>query len=169
MNERNAQEKYGKENIDVYHIKFTPLEEQILEKENEDGDSTKTNAYAKAIVHKESDKVLGLHYTGPNAGEIMQGFAVAMTMGLTKAQLDSTISIHPTIAEDITKMDATKTNGKNFEKTSCWGWSLHGKAKGTKAAIYDTLTSNTTVSVKIEIGKPNPDYPSRHWYTISNT
>jgi len=49
----------------------------------------------------------------------MQGFAVAMTMGLTKAQLDSTISIHPTAAEDLTKMDATKTNGKNFEKTSC--------------------------------------------------
>ena len=36
MNERNAQEKFGKDNIDVYHIKFTPLEEQILDKENED-------------------------------------------------------------------------------------------------------------------------------------
>lgn len=59
----------------------------------------------------------------------MQGFAVAMTMSLTKAQLDSTISIHPTSAEDLTKMDATKTNGKNFEKTSCWGWAMCGKAK----------------------------------------
>jgi pyruvate/2-oxoglutarate dehydrogenase complex dihydrolipoamide dehydrogenase (E3) component len=55
--------------------------------------------YAKAVVQKSTDKVLGLHYAGPNAGEVMQGFAVAMKMGLTKQQLDSTIGIHPTAAE----------------------------------------------------------------------
>jgi len=49
-----------------------------------------------------------LHYAGPNAGEIMQGFAVAIKMGLTKAILDSTIGIHPTIAEDLTNMTVTK-------------------------------------------------------------
>jgi len=43
--------------------------------------------------------VLGLHYAGPNAGEVMQGYAVAMKIGLTKEQLDSTIGIHPTCAE----------------------------------------------------------------------
>ena len=60
------------------------------------------------MVEKSTDKVLGLHYAGPNAGEIMQGFAVAMKLGLTKAVLDSTIGIHPTIAEDLTNMTVTK-------------------------------------------------------------
>lgn len=64
--------------------------------------------YAKAVVENSSDKVLGLHYAGPNAGEIMQGFAVAMKIGLTKQALDSTIGIHPTIAEDLTTMMVTK-------------------------------------------------------------
>lgn len=45
-------------------------------------------AFAKAIVKKDSDKVIGLHYAGPNAGEIMQGFAVAMRLGMTKQVLD---------------------------------------------------------------------------------
>lgn len=41
---------------------------------------------------------------GPNAGEIMQGFGVAMKMGLTKRQLDSTVGIHPTSAEELVTM-----------------------------------------------------------------
>jgi pyruvate/2-oxoglutarate dehydrogenase complex dihydrolipoamide dehydrogenase (E3) component len=64
--------------------------------------------YAKAVVDSQTDRVVGLHYAGPNAGEVMQGFAVAMKMGLTKAVLDSTIGIHPTIAEDLTNMTVTK-------------------------------------------------------------
>lgn len=51
---------------------------------------------------------MGLHYAGPHAGEIMQGFAVAIKMGLTKQVLDSTIGIHPTIAEDLTNLTVTK-------------------------------------------------------------
>jgi len=54
--------------------------------------------YAKAVVLKENDRVIGLHYAGPNAGEVMQGFAVAVKAGLTKQQLDSSIGIHPTCA-----------------------------------------------------------------------
>lgn len=68
----------------MYHIKYTPLEESILDKYNEDGSNSKVNVYAKAIVHKETDKVLGLHYAGPHAGEVMQGYAVAIRMGMTK-------------------------------------------------------------------------------------
>lgn len=92
----------------MYHVLYTPLEENILEKYNEEGDSLKTNSYAKAVVQKSTDKVLGLHYAGPHAGEVMQGFAVAMKIGLTKQQLDSTIGIHPTSAEELTNMDVTK-------------------------------------------------------------
>lgn len=49
----------------------------------------------------------------------MQGFAVAMKMGLTKRVLDETIGIHPTVAENITNMAVTKESGEEFEKTSC--------------------------------------------------
>lgn len=49
----------------------------------------------------------------------MQGFAVAMKIGLTKQQLDSTIGIHPTAAEELTNMDVTKQSGESYEKTSC--------------------------------------------------
>jgi pyruvate/2-oxoglutarate dehydrogenase complex dihydrolipoamide dehydrogenase (E3) component len=75
--------------------------------------------YAKAIVHKETDKVLGLHYAGPHAGEVMQGFAVAMKMGMTKLQLDSTIGIHPTAAEEFVNLKATKEAGDDYMKTEC--------------------------------------------------
>ena len=49
----------------------------------------------------------------------MQGFAVAMKLGITKQQLDSTIGIHPTAAEEITNMKVTKESGLPYEKTSC--------------------------------------------------
>lgn len=45
------------------------------------------------------DRVIGFHYLGPNAGEVTQGFSVAMKCGVTKEQLDSTVGIHPTCAE----------------------------------------------------------------------
>ncbi|MBP9838793.1 MAG: hypothetical protein KBC84_08770 [Proteobacteria bacterium] len=111
--------RFGHEHVEVYHIKYTPLEEAILDKYREDGTNYKVSVYAKAIVHKESEKVIGLHYAGPNAGEVMQGYAVAMKIGMTKQQLDSTIGIHPTCAEELTNMTVTKESGLPYEKTSC--------------------------------------------------
>jgi glutathione reductase (NADPH) len=58
----------------------------------------------KLLVDKASDRVVGLHMVGPDAGEVVQGFAVAMKMGATKAQFDSTIGIHPTLAEEFVTM-----------------------------------------------------------------
>lgn len=58
----------------------------------------------KIIVHVETDRVLGMHMVGYGAGEIMQGFATAIKCGATKAQLDSTIGIHPTTAEEFVTM-----------------------------------------------------------------
>jgi glutathione reductase (NADPH) len=54
----------------------------------------------KLVVDADSDRVLGIHMVGPDAGEIIQGFAVAMQCGVTKAQIDATIGIHPTMAEE---------------------------------------------------------------------
>jgi glutathione reductase (NADPH) len=56
--------------------------------------------YMKVLVDIPTDKVLGMHMLGADAGEIIQGFATAMHCGLTKAQLDATIGIHPTAAEE---------------------------------------------------------------------
>ena len=58
----------------------------------------------KVIVDKASDRVLGVHMVGDDAAEIIQGFAVAMTAGATKAELDATVALHPTAAEELVLM-----------------------------------------------------------------
>jgi glutathione reductase (NADPH) len=52
------------------------------------------------IVRKTDDVVIGVHMVGPDAGEIVQGIAVAMVAGATKSQFDATVGIHPTAAEE---------------------------------------------------------------------
>jgi glutathione reductase (NADPH) len=54
----------------------------------------------KLVVDKASDRVVGAHMVGPDAGETIQGLAIAMKAGATKALFDSTIGIHPTSAEE---------------------------------------------------------------------
>jgi len=58
----------------------------------------------KLIVDRKSDRVIGLHMIGPDAGEIVQGFAVAIKAGAMKADFDATIPIHPTSAEEFVTM-----------------------------------------------------------------
>jgi glutathione reductase (NADPH) len=58
----------------------------------------------KLVVDKDSDRVLGVHMVGPDAAEIIQGFAVALKCGATKKQLDATVGIHPTLAEELVTM-----------------------------------------------------------------
>ena len=58
----------------------------------------------KLIVEKSSDRVIGLHLIGPDAGELVQGFAVAMNCGAKKSDFDRTIGIHPTLAEEFVTM-----------------------------------------------------------------
>jgi glutathione reductase (NADPH) len=64
----------------------------------------------KLVVDRASHKVIGLHIVGPDAGEIVQGFAVAIKMGATKKDFDATIGIHPTAAEELVTM-RTKASG----------------------------------------------------------
>lgn len=60
--------------------------------------------FMKLIVCADSDRVLGAHMVGPEAGELIQGIAIAMKAGATKAVFDSTIGIHPTAAEEFVTM-----------------------------------------------------------------
>ncbi len=58
----------------------------------------------KLVVDADTDRVLGAHMVGPEAGEIIQGLAVALQAGATKAMFDSTLGIHPTAAEEFVTM-----------------------------------------------------------------
>ena len=61
-------------------------------------------SFMKLIVDQQSDQVLGVHMVGPEAGEIVQGLAVAVKAGATKAVFDATLGIHPTAAEEFVTM-----------------------------------------------------------------
>ncbi|HWO41937.1 MAG TPA: glutathione-disulfide reductase [Candidatus Eisenbacteria bacterium] len=82
--------------IDVYKTSFRPLKHTLS------GRDEKT--FMKIIVDQASDRVVGCHMVGPDAGEIIQGLAIAMNCGATKAQFDATIGIHPTVAEEFVTM-----------------------------------------------------------------
>jgi glutathione reductase (NADPH) len=58
----------------------------------------------KLVVDRASDRVLGCHMVGHEAGEIIQGLAIALNCGATKAQFNATIGIHPTAAEEFVTM-----------------------------------------------------------------
>ena len=82
--------------IDVYVSDFKPMKHTLSGRDE--------RTLMKMIVDKSSDRVIGLHMVGPDAGEICQGMAVAMKAGATKADFDSTVGIHPTAAEEFVTM-----------------------------------------------------------------
>lgn len=92
--EDEACEKFGQ--ITVFRSDFRALRHTLS------GSTERT--LIKLLVEDASDRVVGLHMVGPDAGEIVQGFAVAMKAGATKAIFDSTIGIHPTLAEEFVTM-----------------------------------------------------------------
>ena len=63
--------------------------------------------------------MVGLHYLGPHAGEVLQGYAVAFNMGMKKSDLDNTIGIHPTISEEFINLKIKKNSGENYVRTGC--------------------------------------------------
>ncbi|KAJ8786191.1 hypothetical protein J1605_006411 [Eschrichtius robustus] len=111
--EEKAVEVYRKENLEVYHTLFWPLEWTVARRDS-------NTCYAKIICSKfDNDRVIGFHVLGPKAGEITQGFAAAMKCGLTKQQLDDTIGIHPTCAEVFTTLEITKSSGLDITQKGC--------------------------------------------------
>ena len=69
----------------------------------------------KIIVDSETDKVIGLHMVGSDAGELVQGFTVAMNAGATKADFDRTIGIHPTSAEEFVTLRQSRSDIANSD------------------------------------------------------
>jgi glutathione reductase (NADPH) len=66
--------------------------------------------YMKLVVSSDTDKIIGVHMMGPDAAEIMQGIAIAIKMGATKADFDAVIGIHPSAAEEFVTMRTPRTS-----------------------------------------------------------
>ncbi len=91
--EEAAIERFGKDGVTIYFNEFKPVEWSYLPIREKDV------CYLKFVVHKASDRVIGFHYLGPNAGEVTQGYAVGIKLGVTKSQWDRTLGVYPTLSE----------------------------------------------------------------------
>ena len=94
LTEAAAREKYGK--VTLFTSEFKSLRHTLSGRDE--------RTFLKLIVDAASDRVVGLHMVGADAGEVVQGFAVAMRAGVTKADFDGTIGVHPTLAEEFVSM-----------------------------------------------------------------
>lgn len=90
LSETAAREKHGA--VDIYRTRFRPLKATLS--------GSTERVFMKLVVARDSGRVLGAHMVGAEAGEIIQGLAVALNCGATKAQFDATLGIHPTAAEE---------------------------------------------------------------------
>jgi glutathione reductase (NADPH) len=88
--EDKARERYGE--VEVYKTAFRALKHTL--------GASDEQIFMKLVVDARSQRVLGAHMIGPEAGEIIQGVAIAVKLGATKAQFDATIGVHPTAAEE---------------------------------------------------------------------
>ncbi|XP_078410609.1 thioredoxin reductase 2, tandem duplicate 2 isoform X1 [Cetorhinus maximus] len=113
LSEEEAVQRHGEDNIEVYHAYYKPLEFAVAERDA-------TQCYIKMVCLREGDqRILGLHFIGPNAGEVIQGFALGIKCNATYSQLVSTVGIHPTCAEDVNKLNITKRSGLDPTVTAC--------------------------------------------------
>jgi glutathione reductase (NADPH) len=94
LSEELARERFGA--VDVYTASFRALKNTLGERHDK--------TFMKLVVDAATQRVVGAHMIGPDAGEIIQGIAIAVKLGATKAQFDATIGIHPTAAEEFVTM-----------------------------------------------------------------
>ena len=94
LSEERARERFGK--VDIYKTSFRALKHTL--------GAHAERTFMKLVVDTASQRVLGAHMIGPDAGEVIQGVAIAVKLGATKAQFDATLGIHPTAAEEFVTM-----------------------------------------------------------------
>ena len=97
-----AEAKAAFDEIDVYVSDFRPMKHTL-------GGSIE-RAFTKLIVDRKTDKVVGAHMIGADAAEIIQGIGIAVKAGLTKAQFDMTVAVHPSSAEEFVLMRTPRAN-----------------------------------------------------------
>ena len=96
LTETEAKSQYGDEAIKTYRARFRPMFYTLPD--------IQSKTLMKLVVHQDTDRVLGAHMAGDHAAEIIQGIAIAVKMGATKAQFDATVAIHPSSAEEFVTM-----------------------------------------------------------------
>ena len=96
FDELREQAKAEGHEVVIYKTAFKPMKHTLSERDE--------RTVMKLVVDEATDKVLGVHMCGADAPEIVQGFAVALKAGATKAEFDDTIGIHPTSAEEFVTM-----------------------------------------------------------------
>ena len=94
LSEADARARYGE--VDIYRQHFRELKHTLSGRDQQ--------AMMKLVVERRGERVVGAHMVGSYAGEIIQGVAIAVRMGATKAQFDATLGIHPTSAEEFVTM-----------------------------------------------------------------
>ena len=94
LSEEQARERHGE--LDIYKASFRSLKLTMTDE--------KERTFMKLVVERAGQRVVGAHMIGADAGEVIQGVAIAVKMGATKAQFDATIGIHPTAAEELVTM-----------------------------------------------------------------
>jgi len=118
LTEVEADEKYGADNIEVYHTYYTPTESAVFPTEKKKNRTEQ--CYLKVVAKRYQDeKILGIHFVGPNAGEVVQGYAVGLRCQVTWPLLRSTVGIHPTVSEQIVRVFITKRSGIDPHPPSC--------------------------------------------------
>jgi glutathione reductase (NADPH) len=105
LTEEQARKQYGK--IDVYDSRFKPLVHTLSGRDE--------RTYMKLIVDAKTDRVLGAHMMGMDSPEIIQGIAIALKCGATKAQFDATVGIHPSAAEEFVTMRSKRPDPATAE------------------------------------------------------
>ena len=94
LTEVQACERFAK--VDIYKTSFRPMKMSLAGRD--------TRAFFKLVIDGESDRVLGCHIVGPDAAEMIQLVTVAVRMKATKADIDATMALHPTAAEELVTM-----------------------------------------------------------------
>ena len=94
LTEAQAREQFAK--VDVYKTSFRPMKAALSGRD--------TRIFMKLLVDGTTDRVVGCHIIGPDAGELIQLVGVAVRMGATKADFDATMAVHPTAAEELVTM-----------------------------------------------------------------
>ncbi|MCK5575835.1 MAG: glutathione-disulfide reductase, partial [Sphingomonadales bacterium] len=100
LSEHEAHVQY--ENVEIYQSDFRPMRNTLS--------GNTSRAFTKLVVDGDSGRVLGAHMIGPDAPEIIQGIGIAVRAGLTKAEFDSTMAVHPSSAEEFVLMSTMRKN-----------------------------------------------------------
>ncbi len=103
LTEQTARERF--DIVDIYRASFRPMRATLSGNEE--------RVLMKIVVDGKTDKVLGVHLMGHDAGEMIQLVGVAVKMGATKADLDATMAVHPTAAEELVTM---RTRTARYER-----------------------------------------------------